>query len=171
MDTTTAAGHGWPTRYWHALQDERVQCDLCPRASRLQEAQHGFCIVRACQDGAVVLTSYGRSSGYCVDPVEKKPLNHFLPGTAVLSFETAECNLGCRFCQNWDVSKSHEIDPLSDQASLDSPRGDSAAAASPYPVIFPVVQRASAASRSRQTTPCQNHERNSTATWTPPTWT
>ena len=96
MDTTTAAGHDWPTRYWHTLPNGRVQGDFCPRACRLQEGQHGFCSVRAGQDRAVVLTSYGRSSGYCVDPIEKKLLNHFLPGTAVLSFGTAGCNLGCR---------------------------------------------------------------------------
>jgi pyruvate formate lyase activating enzyme len=64
-----------------------------------------------------VLTTYGRSSGFCVDPIEKKPLAHFLPGTAVLSFGTAGCNLGCRFCQNWDISKSREWDTLADTAS------------------------------------------------------
>jgi pyruvate formate lyase activating enzyme len=69
------------------------------------------------QDDAVVLTTYGRSSGYCVDPIEKKPLNHFLPGSPVLSFGTAGCNLGCRFCQNWDISKSRETDTLADAAS------------------------------------------------------
>ncbi|MHB8897585.1 MAG: AmmeMemoRadiSam system radical SAM enzyme, partial [Thermoguttaceae bacterium] len=109
--------HVVPTRYWHRLDDGRVQCDLCPRFCRLQEGQRGFCFVRACQQGQVVLTTYGRSSGYCVDPIEKKPLNHFLPGTSVLSFGTAGCNLGCKFCQNWDISKSREIDTLSDAAS------------------------------------------------------
>src|SRR5215469_12156708 len=97
-------------RYWHRTSDGRAQCDVCPRACRLQEGQRGFCFVRMRQDGAVVLTTYGRSSGYCVDPIEKKPLNHFLPGSPVLSFGTAGCNLGCRFCQNWDISKSREID-------------------------------------------------------------
>jgi len=106
-----------PTRYWHALEDGRVQCDLCPRLCKLHEGQRGFCFVRACRDGQVVLTTYGRSSGFCVDPVEKKPLYHFLPGTPVLSFGTAGCNLGCRFCQNWDISKSREIDTLADEAS------------------------------------------------------
>ena len=106
-----------PTRYWHGLPDGRVQCDLCPRACRLRDGQRGFCFVRTCEDGAVVLTSYGRSSGYCVDPIEKKPLNHFLPGTAVLSFGTAGCNLGCQFCQNWEISTSREWDTLADQAS------------------------------------------------------
>ena len=107
----------YPTRYWHALPDERIQCDVCPRACKLHEGQRGFCFVRARQDDAIVLTTYGRSSGFCVDPIEKKPLNHFLPGTSVLSFGTAGCNLGCRFCQNWDISKSREIDALGDAAS------------------------------------------------------
>jgi pyruvate formate lyase activating enzyme len=106
-----------PTKYWHPLEDGRVQCDLCPRYCKLHEGQRGFCFVRACHGGAVVLTAYGRSSGFCVDPIEKKPLYHFLPGTPVLSFGTAGCNLGCRFCQNWDISKSRETDTLADEAS------------------------------------------------------
>jgi pyruvate formate lyase activating enzyme len=106
----------YPTRYWHALEDGRVQCDVCPRHCRLGEGQRGLCFVRARHEGAVVLTSFGRSSGYCVDPIEKKPLNHFLPGTPVLSFGTAGCNLACRFCQNWDISKSRDLDTLADQA-------------------------------------------------------
>jgi pyruvate formate lyase activating enzyme len=106
-----------PTRYWHTLEDGRVQCDMCPRACKLKEGQRGLCFVRACEDGEIVLTTYGRSSGFCVDPIEKKPLNHFLPGTSVLSFGTAGCNLACKFCQNWDISKSREIDTLADSAS------------------------------------------------------
>ncbi|HEX9359118.1 MAG TPA: AmmeMemoRadiSam system radical SAM enzyme [Streptosporangiaceae bacterium] len=106
-----------PTEYWHRTEDGRVQCDVCPRACRLREGQRGFCFVRMRQGDTVVLTTYGRSSGYCVDPVEKKPLNHFLPGSPVLSFGTAGCNLGCRFCQNWDISKSRETDTLADAAS------------------------------------------------------
>jgi pyruvate formate lyase activating enzyme len=105
------------TRYWHRLEDGRVQCDVCPRACKLREGQRGLCFVRACESGQVVLTTYGRSSGFCVDPIEKKPLNHFLPGSSVLSFGTAGCNLSCRFCQNWDISKSREIDTLADAAS------------------------------------------------------
>jgi len=105
-----------PTRYWHRLEDGRVQCDLCPRFCKLREGQRGLCFVRANQGGQVVLTTYGRSSGYCVDPIEKKPLNHFLPGTPVLSFGTAGCNLACKFCQNWDISKSRETDTLADEA-------------------------------------------------------
>jgi pyruvate formate lyase activating enzyme len=89
-----------------------VQCDVCPRACALKEGQRGLCFVRGCEDGAVVLHTYGRSSGFCIDPIEKKPLNHFLPGTPVLSFGTAGCNLTCRFCQNWDMSKSREMDTL-----------------------------------------------------------
>jgi len=94
-----------------------VQCDVCPRACKLKDGQRGLCFVRACEDGAIVLTTYGRSSGFCIDPIEKKPLNHFLPGTPVLSFGTAGCNLACKFCQNWDISKSREVDTLADAAS------------------------------------------------------
>jgi pyruvate formate lyase activating enzyme len=106
-----------PTKYWHALDDGRVQCDLCPRHCRLRDGQQGFCFVRRNDGGKVVLTTYGRSSGFAVDPIEKKPLNHFLPGTSVLSFGTAGCNLGCKFCQNWHISKSRETDTLADEAS------------------------------------------------------
>lgn len=106
-----------PTRYWHTLDDGRVQCDLCPRACKLKEGQRGLCFVRACEKGKIVLTTYGRSSGFCVDPIEKKPLNHFLPGTPVLSFGTAGCNLACKFCQNWDISKSRQFDTLADGAT------------------------------------------------------
>ena len=90
--------------------------DICPRACKLNEGQRGLCFVRSREDDQIVLTTYGRSSGYCIDPIEKKPLNHFLPGTPVLSFGTAGCNLACRFCQNWDISKSREVDTLADAA-------------------------------------------------------
>jgi pyruvate formate lyase activating enzyme len=106
-----------PTKYWHKLEDGRIQCDLCPRFCRLPAGQRGLCFVRARQNDQIVLTTYGRSSGFCVDPIEKKPLDHFLPGTAVLSFGTAGCNLACKFCQNWDISKSREVDILADAAS------------------------------------------------------
>ena len=109
-----------PTRYWHRLDDGRIQCDVCPRACKMHEGQRGVCFVRAREADQIVLTSYGRSSGFCIDPIEKKPLNHFLPGTSVLSFGTAGCNLACRFCQNWDISKSKEIDTLADAASPDA---------------------------------------------------
>jgi pyruvate formate lyase activating enzyme len=105
-----------PTRYWHRLADGRIQCDVCPRACKLHEGQRGLCFVRGRVADQVVLASYGRSSGFCVDPIEKKPLNHFLPGSSVLSFGTAGCNLACRFCQNWDISKSRQIDTLSQTA-------------------------------------------------------
>src|SRR3990172_3279806 len=103
-------------RYWSVQEDGRIQCDVCPRRCRLADGQRGLCFVRARDGEQIVLTSWGRSSGYCIDPIEKKPLNHFLPGTPVLSFGTAGCNLACRFCQNWDISKSREIDTLADAA-------------------------------------------------------
>ncbi len=106
---------------WHHRADEqRVQCDLCPRACRLKDGQRGFCYVRKAEAGTIVLDSYGRASGFCVDPIEKKPLNHFYPGTSVLSFGTAGCNLGCKFCQNWDISKARQDDRLTDVASPES---------------------------------------------------
>ncbi len=106
-----------PGRWWHALPDGRVQCDLCPRDCRLHEGQRGLCFVRKMEGGRMVLATYGRSSGFCIDPVEKKPLNHFYPGSSILSFGTAGCNLACKFCQNWDISKSKEMDRLQDEAS------------------------------------------------------
>ncbi len=104
-------------RYWHKIDDGRLQCDVCPRFCKLREGQRGLCFVRARANDEIVLTTYGRSSGFCVDPIEKKPLNHFLPGTPVLSFGTAGCNLACKFCQNWDISKSRELDKLQANAS------------------------------------------------------
>ena len=104
-------------RYWHSLEDGRLQCDLCPRYCKLREGQRGLCFVRGRMNDQILLTTYGRSSGFCIDPIEKKPLNHFLPGTPVLSFGTAGCNLACKFCQNWDISKSREFDRLQDRAS------------------------------------------------------
>ncbi|MGV8899275.1 MAG: AmmeMemoRadiSam system radical SAM enzyme [Burkholderiaceae bacterium] len=107
----------YPARYWHFLEDSRIQCDLCPRDCKLHEGQRGACFVRMRQDDQIILTTYGRSSGFCIDPIEKKPLNHFYPGSSVLSFGTAGCNLACKFCQNWDISKSKDMDSLMDQAS------------------------------------------------------
>lgn len=104
-------------RYWRTLDDGRVECDLCPRECRLRDGQRGFCFVRANEGGQLVLTTYGRSSGFCIDPIEKKPLNHFYPGSSVLSFGTAGCNLGCKFCQNWDISKARDMDRLMEKAS------------------------------------------------------
>jgi pyruvate formate lyase activating enzyme len=116
-----------PGRWWHRLDDGRIQCDLCPRDCRLHEGQRGACFVRQRQADGIVLTTYGRSSGFCIDPIEKKPLHHFHPGSRVLSFGTAGCNLACKFCQNWDISKSREMDTLLDAAS---PQAIGAAAAS-----------------------------------------
>ena len=104
-------------RWWHELPDGRLQCDLCPRDCKLHEGQRGMCFVRKMENGRMVLTTYGRSSGFCVDPIEKKPLNQFYPGSSVLSFGTAGCNLACKFCQNWDISKSREMDRLMDEAT------------------------------------------------------
>ncbi|MBI3527581.1 MAG: AmmeMemoRadiSam system radical SAM enzyme [Betaproteobacteria bacterium] len=115
----TAAEALYPGRWWHMLGDGRLQCDLCPRDCRLHEGQRGACFVRQRIDDRMVLTTYGRSSGFCLDPIEKKPLNHFFPGSSVLSFGTAGCNLACKFCQNWDISKSRDMDRLMDLADPD----------------------------------------------------
>ncbi len=120
MRKPTQSVSGTPTKYWHVIDDGRVQCDVCPRACKLREGQRGLCFVRAREGDEIVSTTYGRSSGFCVDPIEKKPLNHFLPGTPVLSFGTAGCNLACKFCQNWDMSKSRQMDTLADVASPDA---------------------------------------------------
>ncbi|MGL6259658.1 AmmeMemoRadiSam system radical SAM enzyme [Vibrio sp. WXL210] len=105
-----------PTQYWQTLADGRVQCTVCPRLCSLREGKRGACFVRQAVDGEIVLATYGRSSGFCIDPIEKKPLNHFYPGSSVLSFGTAGCNLGCKFCQNWNISKSRQQDILASQA-------------------------------------------------------
>ncbi|MBA2538054.1 MAG: AmmeMemoRadiSam system radical SAM enzyme [Deltaproteobacteria bacterium] len=107
----------FPARWWHATDDGRIQCDLCPRDCKLQDGQRGMCFVRQRVGDRMTLTTYGRSSGFALDPIEKKPLNHFYPGTSVLSFGTAGCNLACKFCQNHDISKSREMDRLTDRAS------------------------------------------------------
>jgi len=103
-------------RFWHKIENNKILCNLCPRNCVLGEGQRGFCFVRQNIGGEMVLTTYGRSSGFCIDPIEKKPLNHYFPGTSIFSFGTAGCNLGCKFCQNWDISKSREFDRLTDQA-------------------------------------------------------
>ncbi|MBI3560781.1 MAG: AmmeMemoRadiSam system radical SAM enzyme [Gammaproteobacteria bacterium] len=113
IDTNTARSVG----YWHPLEDGRLQCDMCPRFCKLHDGQRGLCFVRGRLGATLVLTTAGRSSGFCVDPIEKKPLNHFLPGTPILSFGTAGCNLACKFCQNWDISKSRQLDTLADRAT------------------------------------------------------
>ena len=116
-DSLSETAH--PARWWHVIEDGRIQCDLCPRDCKLHEGQRGACFVRKREGGKMVLTTYGRSSGFCVDPIEKKPLNHFYPGSSVLSFGTAGCNLACKFCQNWDISKSKDMDRLMESASPD----------------------------------------------------
>ncbi len=111
----------YKARWWHTHpQTGKVVCTLCPRECQIPEASRGFCFVRANVGGELVLTTYGRSSGFCIDPIEKKPLAHFLPGTSVLSLGTAGCNLGCKFCQNWDISKSREMDTLGSLADPDA---------------------------------------------------
>lgn len=108
-------------RWWHTVPETgRISCNLCPRNCQLKPGDRAFCFVRENRDGQMVLSTYGRSTGFCIDPIEKKPLNHFYPGTSVLSFGTAGCNLGCKFCQNWDISKSREIERLSQEATPDA---------------------------------------------------
>ncbi|MBI1394947.1 MAG: AmmeMemoRadiSam system radical SAM enzyme [Betaproteobacteria bacterium] len=124
-----------PARWYHATDDGRLQCDLCPRDCRLHDGQRGACFVRMREGDRIVLTTYGRSSGFCIDPIEKKPLNHFYPGSSVLSFGTAGCNLACKFCQNWDISKSRDMDRLMDQASPDA-IADAAVASGSRSVAF-----------------------------------
>ncbi len=83
----------------------------------LKPGQRGLCFVRKAEGQRIVLDTYNRSSGFCIDPIEKKPLNHFLPGTPVLSFGTAGCNLACKFCQNHEISTSRQVDSLTDYAT------------------------------------------------------
>jgi len=133
----------FPARYYHALPDGRIGCDLCPRECALRDGQRGLCFVRMRKGDGMVLSTYGRSSGFCIDPIEKKPLHHFYPGSSVLSFGTAGCNLACKFCQNWDISKSRQMDRLADEASPEAiaeaaVRGGCKSVAFTYndPVIF-----------------------------------
>ena len=100
------------TSYWHRLEDGRIQCDLCPRKCKLKNGQRGFCYVRGAENGAIVLYAYGMTTGLAVDPIEKKPLYHFYPGSKVLSFGTVGCNLSCRFCQNWQISSSGRMESM-----------------------------------------------------------
>ncbi len=139
----TVSESSYPARWWHALPDGRLQCDLCPHDCQLRDGQRGVCFVRKAEGGRMLLTTYGRSSGFCIDPIEKKPLNHFYPGSSILSFGTAGCNLTCKFCQNWDISKSRDMDRLMDAASPEAiaaaaVRSNADAVAYTYndPVIF-----------------------------------
>jgi pyruvate formate lyase activating enzyme len=102
--------------WWETDSDGRILCTLCPRYCRIGEDQAGFCYIRKNIGGKLYSLGYGKSTGFAIDPIEKKPLNHFLPGTGVLSFGTAGCNLGCRFCQNWNISKAR----LDEAESLDA---------------------------------------------------
>lgn len=123
MERHRLADGSVPGRWWSPVTPpptklgedsaERIECHLCPRNCQLKEGDKGFCFVRENRGGEMVLSTYGRSTGFCIDPIEKKPLNHFFPGTPILSFGTAGCNLGCKFCQNWDISKSREVERLS----------------------------------------------------------
>ena len=103
-------------RWWHQ-EGNKFVCNLCPRTCKLKPGQRAFCFVRQATDNGIELTTYGRSSGFCIDPIEKKPLYHFFPGSPVLSFGTAGCNLGCKFCQNWSISKARQMDSIMDNAS------------------------------------------------------
>ena len=200
MTTTSASNnHGetlgtHPARWGRVLDDGRVQCLLCPRHCRMRDGQRGFCFVRANNGGRLVLDTWGRSSGFCIDPIEKKPLNHFLPGTSVLSFGTAGCNLGCKFCQNHEISTSREVDTLTDMA-LPGDIADAAVAAGARSVAFtyndPVIFAEYAidiaaacrdrgvrtvgsrpgTSRPMPRTRREARARISSARWTPSTWT
>ncbi|OIP84663.1 MAG: AmmeMemoRadiSam system radical SAM enzyme [Rhodobacterales bacterium CG2_30_65_12] len=128
-----------PARYWSAQPDGRLRCELCPRFCALRDGQRGMCFVRMREGDQIVLDTYGRSSGFCIDPIEKKPLNHFLPGTSVLSFGTAGCNLACKFCQNYDISTARSVDRASPEAlAAAAQRHGCASVAYTYndPVIF-----------------------------------
>ena len=107
-------------KWWELTDNNKILCTLCPRYCKIGEGQPGFCYIRQNIGGKLYTIGYGKPTGFAIDPVEKKPLNHFLPGTSILSFGTAGCNLGCKFCQNWSISKAK----LDDENSLDvSPEG------------------------------------------------
>ena len=95
-----------PARWWEAEAGGKVHCYLCPRHCHIGAGQAGFCFIRANEGGKLYSVGYARPAALQIDPIEKKPLNHFLPGTRVFSMGTAGCNMGCFFCQNWDISKS-----------------------------------------------------------------
>ena len=124
--TGTTIPEPHPARWWRAMPDGRLRCELCPRRCTLRDGQRGFCFVRARVGDAIVLTTYGRSSGFVLDPIEKKPLAHVLPGSTILSFGTAGCNLACKYCQNWEISTSRQFETLAAPAA---PRALAAAAA------------------------------------------
>ena len=120
VDRPAQAGAAVTGRYFRRDEDGHTVCEMCPRACRLREGQRGVCFVRECRDDQMVLASYGRSTGFCIDPIEKKPLFHFFPGTPVLSFGTAGCNLTCKFCQNWETSRARDVERMSEAATPDA---------------------------------------------------
>jgi len=109
----------YPARFYRSIKNGKIQCTLCPRGCRLSEGQRGSCFIRYMENGKMVLSAYGQNSGLAIDPIEKKPLFHFYPGSSVLSFGTAGCNLTCGFCQNWNLSRSKEIERLSQDGDPD----------------------------------------------------
>jgi pyruvate formate lyase activating enzyme len=104
-------------KWWRTDERGRIVCELCPRYCVLGEGKRGFCFVRRNVGGELKTSAYGKPLGFGVDPIEKKPLNHFLPGTPILSFGTAGCNLGCQYCQNWTSSKSENDQAYSRSAA------------------------------------------------------
>ena len=141
MDSVSEIYH--PAQWWKQIETGKILCTLCPRYCTIGEGQSGFCFIRQNIGGKLYSTGYGRPTGFALDPIEKKPLYHFLPGSQILSFGTAGCNLGCKFCQNWTISKSkldsvHSLyAPPEDVVSL-AKRYDSPSIAFTYndPVIF-----------------------------------
>lgn len=103
-------------KWWEETDSGKILCTLCPRYCKIGEGQPGFCYIRQNHNGKLYTLGYAKPTGFAIDPIEKKPLNHFLPGTTILSFGTAGCNLGCKFCQNWSMSKA-KIDDIN---SLDA---------------------------------------------------
>jgi len=107
----------YQAKWWNREESGRIKCTLCPRYCILSDGQKGFCFVRENIDGTLYSTAYGRPTGFAIDPIEKKPLFHFYPNTEILSFGTAGCNLGCKFCQNWTMSKS-KLDEINSVSAI-----------------------------------------------------
>ncbi len=129
--------------WWEPETGNRIRCTLCPRYCKLGPDQSGFCYIRSNRNGTLMAEGYGRPTGFAVDPIEKKPLNHFLPGSSVLSFGTAGCNLGCKFCQNWSMSKArlddlHALNASAEQVVALAQKQGAASIAFTYnePIIF-----------------------------------
>ena len=108
--------HLYEAKWWRQ-EKNKILCTLCPRYCTIGDGQSGFCFIRKNIGGKLYSLGYGRPTGFAIDPIEKKPLNHFLPGSKILSFGTAGCNLGCKFCQNWTISKARMDDSNSFYAS------------------------------------------------------